>query len=215
MEHKGSLPCSQQHAIASVLSQMNPGQALPPYFFKVSFPSWAHRPVTNPNCCDSVRSKARGISASSEYTELLAVYRPQRGQQVQLTLSAPRRRLGGVEAQLHSQLISAPDRGEWSTSRPVRLTPRKGARTDGTAGLMDPRVRLEVLCRSEYLLPPSGHEPMTVHPIVQSLYQPSCLTFFTDWTTISECRSTLWLICTNTCTADYQLPGKANKNCSC
>jgi hypothetical protein len=123
-----------------------------------------HRPVTNPNCCDSVRSKARGITALSEQTELLALYRLQCQQQVQSTLSAPLRRLGGVEAQLHSQLISAPDRGEWSTSCPVRLTPRKGACTDGTAGLMDPRVRLEVFCRSEYLLPCRDTNPLQFIP---------------------------------------------------
>jgi len=39
------------------------------------------------------------------------------------SLSAPRRRIGAAEVQLHSFLTSALDTDEWSTSRPGHFTP--------------------------------------------------------------------------------------------
>jgi len=61
------------------------------------------------------------------------------------------RHITGVEVQLHSFLISALDKGVWSTLRPGRFTPEKSPGTHRTVGWVDPRAGLEV----------SGHKTHT------------------------------------------------------
>jgi len=75
---------------------------------------------------------------------------------LKLPFSIPWRRIEGVEVQLYLSFNSAPDGGEWSTSRTGRINPQaKNPGTSGIRGWVDPRAGLDV-CRRGKSLAPTG-----------------------------------------------------------
>jgi hypothetical protein len=59
-------------------------------------------------------------------------------------------------------LISAPDGGEWSASRPVRFTPG----THLIGGWVGPRAGLDAVAKIKQILAPDGNRTLVVQPVV-------------------------------------------------
>jgi hypothetical protein len=68
-----------------------------------------------------------------------------------LSFCTRRRHIGGVGVQFYSSLNSAPDGGEWSTSRSDRFTPRENPGTNLIGGWVGPRAGLDVGRRGKSL----------------------------------------------------------------
>jgi hypothetical protein len=76
----------------------------------------------------------------------------------------------GVEIQLHTFLASALDGGEWSASRPGRVTPReRGPGTHWIGGWVDPKDVLDAVVKRKIPSPRRESSPRTslVQPVAQ------------------------------------------------